>query len=170
MAARSLFSVVLLLTSLSAFTQIVPDLANPVRFPVDTSTNARTAPVIISGKVVADDGAAPAQPVAVQRMCNGQVRTVAYTDASGSFQVDLNRDEQSSSVSLPLASEGTGAGQKLGIDCELRFELDGFAPHAIPLTGITSGPSVMNDNRTNIRDTRARCYAGERDRVRREAV
>src|SRR6266566_4665701 len=144
MAARSLFSVVLLLTSLSAFTQIVPDLANPVRFPVDTSTNARTAPVIISGKVVADDGAAPAQPVAVQRMCNGQVRTVAYTDASGSFQVDLNRDEQSSSVSLPLASEGTGAGQKLGVDCELRFELDGFAPHAIPLTGITSGPSVTN--------------------------
>src|SRR5438034_7806962 len=105
MAARSLFSVVLLLTSLSAFTQIVPDLANPVRFPVDTSTNARTAPVIISGKVVADDGAVPTQPVAVQRMCNGQVRTVAYTDASGSFQVDLNRvdlnrDEQSSSVSL----------------------------------------------------------------------
>ena len=144
MAARSLFSVVLLLTSLSAFTQIVPDLANPVRFPVDTSTNARAAPVIISGKVVVDDGAVPTQPVAVQRMCNGQVRTVAYTDASGSFQVDLNRDEQSSSVSLPLASEGTGAGQKLGVDCELRFELDGFAPHAIPLTGITSGPSVTN--------------------------
>src|SRR5207247_5859536 len=48
MAARSLFSVVLLLTSLRAFTQIVPDLANPVRFPVDTSTNASTAPVILS--------------------------------------------------------------------------------------------------------------------------
>src|SRR5438094_8110772 len=76
MAARSLFSVVLLLTSLSAFTQIVPDLANPVRFPVDTSTNARTAPAIISGKVVADDGAGPTTPVAVQRMCNGQVRTL----------------------------------------------------------------------------------------------
>src|SRR5437764_11230896 len=144
MAARSLLSVVLLLTSLSALPPIVPVLGNPVRFPVDTSTNARAAPVIISGKVVVDDGAVPTQPVAVQRMCNGQVRTVAYTDASGSFQVDLNRDEQSSSVSLPLASEGTGAGQKLGIDCELRFELDGFAPHAVPLTGITSGPSVTN--------------------------
>src|SRR5437667_8778294 len=91
MAARSLFSVVLLLTSLSAFTQIVPDLANPVRFPVDTSTNARTAPVIISGKVVTDDGAVPTQLIAVQRMCNGQVRNVAYTDASGAFQVDLAR-------------------------------------------------------------------------------
>src|SRR5947208_15187802 len=91
MAARSLFSVALLLTSLSAFTQIVPDLANPVRFPVDTSTTARTAPVIISGKVVADDGAVPAQPVAVPRMCNGQVRTVASTDARGAFQVDLNK-------------------------------------------------------------------------------
>src|SRR5437879_2153933 len=33
------------------------------------------------------------------------------------------------------------------------------------------GPrNTMNDNRTNIRDTRTRCYAGERDRVRREAV
>src|SRR3989442_2553854 len=144
MAVRRVSCVTLLLTSLSVFAQIMPDFANSVRFPVDTSTNARTAPVIISGKVVADDGAVPTQPVAVQRMCNGQVRTVAYTDASGSFQVDLNRDEQSSSVSLPLASEGTGAGQKLGIDCELRFELDGFAPHAIPLTGITSGPSVTN--------------------------
>src|SRR5213595_1036703 len=144
MAVRRVSCVTLLLTSLSVFAQIMPDFANSVRFPVDTSTNARAAPVIISGKVVVDDGAVPTQPVAVQRMCNGQVRTVAYTDASGSFQVDLNRDEQSSSVSLPLASEGTGAGQKLGVDCELRFELDGFAPHAIPLTGITSGPSVTN--------------------------
>src|SRR5436853_7719943 len=98
MAARSLFSVVLLLTSLSAFTQIVPDLANPVRFPVDTSTNARTAPAIISGKVVADDGAVPTQPVAVQRMCNAQVRTVAYTAARGMLQVDPSKDEQSSTV------------------------------------------------------------------------
>src|SRR5256712_11914910 len=132
MAARSLFSVVLLLISLSAFTQIVPDLANPVRFPVDTSTNARTAPVIISGKVVVDDGAVPTQPVAVQRMCNGQVRNVAYPDASGSVQVDLNRDEQASFASLPLASEGTGAGQKPSIHRELICELDDVAPQAVP--------------------------------------
>src|SRR5207244_11401720 len=132
MAARSLFSVVLLLTSLSAFTQIVPDLANPVRFPVDTSTNARTAPVIISGKVVADDGAVPTQPVAVQRMCNGHVRTVAYTDASGSFEGDLNRDEQSRAVSLPLASEGRGTGQKRGCDSKLTVEDAGDEPYWSP--------------------------------------
>src|SRR5437879_7009920 len=105
MAVRRVSWFTLLLTSLCLFAQIVPDLANPVRFPVDTSTNARTAPVIISGKVVADDGAVPTQPVAVQRMCNGQVRTVAYTDASGSFHVDLNRDEQPSHVSQQLAPE-----------------------------------------------------------------
>jgi len=144
MAVRRVSCVTLLLTSLSAFAQIMPDLANPVRFPVDTSTHARTAPVIVSGKVVADDGAVPTQPVAVQRMCNGQVRTMAETDASGSFQVDLNREEQPSSAPLPLASEGTGAGQKLGTDCELKFELDGFASRAIALAGITSGPSVTN--------------------------
>src|SRR2546427_11504101 len=125
MAARSLFSVALLLTSLSAFTQIVPDLANPVRFPVDTSTNARTAPVIISGKVVADDGAVPTHPLAVPRMCNGQVRTVAYTDASGSIQGDLNRDRHASSLPLPLASAGTGEGQKLGGHSCRGLELEG---------------------------------------------
>jgi tetratricopeptide (TPR) repeat protein len=148
MAVRPLFCIPLLLSSLSAFAQIMPDLANPVRSPVDMSTNARTAPVtapvIVSGKVVVDDGAVPTQPVAVQRMCNGQARTMAETDASGSFQVDLNRDEQPSSAPLPLPSEGTGPGQKLGTDCELKFELDGFASRSVPLTGITSGPSITN--------------------------
>jgi tetratricopeptide (TPR) repeat protein len=144
MAARPLLCIALLLTSLSACAQIVSDRANPTRFPADTSANARAAHVIISGKVVADDGAAPPQPVAIQRMCNGQTSTMAYTDASGSFQFDLNRDEQPSSLALPLASEGVGAGQKLGPDCELRFELDGFASRAMPLAGITTGSSVTN--------------------------
>src|SRR5437763_4408931 len=144
MAARSLLCIALLLTSLSAFAQIVSDLANPTRFPADTSANARGAHVIISGKVVADDGAAPPQPVAIQRVCNGQTSTIAYTDASGSFQFDLNRDEQPSSLALPLASEGASASQKLGPDCELRFELDGFASRAMPLAGITTGSSVTN--------------------------
>src|SRR5438034_6100558 len=48
MAARSLFSLLLLLTSLSAFTQLLPVLTNPVLFQVDTATNSSTAPAIIS--------------------------------------------------------------------------------------------------------------------------
>jgi tetratricopeptide (TPR) repeat protein len=52
-----------------------------------TDTIAR--PMYISGKVIMDDGTAPAQSVVIQRVCNGNPRAAGHTDGKGNFSIDL---------------------------------------------------------------------------------
>src|SRR5882724_11349171 len=57
--------------------------------------------IILSGKIVLDDGTALPGVVAVQTLCKGRRRTVTHTDASGGF-------------SFTLIEQGSGA-QSLGV-------------------------------------------------------
>ncbi len=55
-----------------------------------TSDPELTRPdILLSGKVVVDDGMPPPGQVAVQTVCRGQKRTVAYTDSNGEFSFTL---------------------------------------------------------------------------------
>src|SRR5579863_6667900 len=42
-------------------------------------------PIFLSGRVLMDDGTAPGTSIAIQRVCSGSPRTVAFTNAKGQF-------------------------------------------------------------------------------------
>ena len=48
--------------------------------------------MLLSGKVVLDDGTPPPERVAIQRVCNGSSRREGYTDSRGNFQIAFGRD------------------------------------------------------------------------------
>jgi tetratricopeptide (TPR) repeat protein len=52
---------------------------NPGQYP-DTQM-----PIFLSGRVLMDDGTAPATSIPIQRICSGTPRTVAFTNARGQF-------------------------------------------------------------------------------------
>ena len=55
-----------------------------------TTPDYNQRPMYISGKVIMDDGTAPTDSVTIQLTCGSSPRSVAHTDSSGSFSVDLN--------------------------------------------------------------------------------
>jgi hypothetical protein len=67
----------------------LPSAASPIAEP---NTNPRS--VFIAGKVVIQGGGAPADHIAIERVCNGLVRREGYTDSKGEFQFELGRNQQ----------------------------------------------------------------------------
>src|SRR5258705_208449 len=65
--------------------------------------------IILSGKVVMDDGTAISGSAAVQTFCRGQKRTVTYTDANGEFSFTLV--EHRSSVGAMGAPDASVSGR-----------------------------------------------------------
>src|SRR5580692_7073118 len=49
-------------------------------------------PIYISGKVVIEDGSAVSPNVAIERLCGGIPKTVAYTDSTGRFSFQWGGD------------------------------------------------------------------------------
>lgn len=47
-------------------------------------------PIILSGRVVMDDGNPPSERVSVERVCNGRARRETYTDSKGYFTITIN--------------------------------------------------------------------------------
>ncbi|HXA63867.1 MAG TPA: hypothetical protein VNV82_01885 [Bryobacteraceae bacterium] len=47
-------------------------------------------PVLLTGKVVMEDGTPPPEPVTIQLICRATPRSIGYTDSKGGFAVDLN--------------------------------------------------------------------------------
>jgi tetratricopeptide (TPR) repeat protein len=47
-------------------------------------------PVLLTGKVVMEDGTAPPEPVAIQLVCRATPRSIGYTNPKGGFAVDVN--------------------------------------------------------------------------------
>jgi tetratricopeptide (TPR) repeat protein len=47
-------------------------------------------PLLLTGKVVMEDGTPPPESVAIQLVCRATPRSVGYTDPKGGFAVDLN--------------------------------------------------------------------------------
>jgi tetratricopeptide (TPR) repeat protein len=102
---------------------------------------------LISGKVLMEDGAPPPEPVAVERVCNGQSRREGYTDSHGQFQFqmgqnngvlqdattsnfDLSMNQRNSSV-FGAPQNGISSRDLLG--CEMRAALPGFQSSTVML-------------------------------------
>jgi outer membrane protein assembly factor BamD (BamD/ComL family) len=95
-------------------------------FPTSpTGSDSITRPVYISGKVIMDDGTAPAQSVVIQRVCNGSPHAAGHTDSKGSFSIDL--------TDRLAASEDADASERGG------FRLPGSASNSNG--GFSSGSS-----------------------------
>jgi tetratricopeptide (TPR) repeat protein len=97
-----------------------------------------TQPLFISGRVLLEGGAAPPEPVAIERVCNGAVRKQSYTDSSGAFQFQLDQNpvvldasetpaNSSISTNTSLTNNQTQEALKLRYQgCEIRAVLPGF--------------------------------------------
>jgi tetratricopeptide (TPR) repeat protein len=121
-------------------TNSTPDLGSP-----------ESAPIFISGKVVVDDGSPAPQNISIQRICQNNPRTVAYTDGKGHFSFQWGNtsatvipDASEGGFSGPLSIGGRGQGQQGAAmarragdplaGCEIRASATGFRSDSIDLT------------------------------------
>jgi tetratricopeptide (TPR) repeat protein len=107
------------------------------------SLSSRTRPILLTGKVVLNDGTSPGEPVRIERVCNGAGRPHAegFTDSKGRFTITLGQERDA----MPDASEAQtrtdqiGSNQTGGIrtsdlmSCELRALLPGFRSDTVSL-------------------------------------
>jgi tetratricopeptide (TPR) repeat protein len=128
--------------------------ANPSLGSGGGALGANTArPIYISGKVVIEDGAAVSPNVAIERICGGIPKTVAYTDSTGRFSFQWGGDrsmsvtDASDAGSGRTGSGGFGSSQSAGgantlaadpfgnrmMNCELRASLAGFSSDTVNL-------------------------------------
>jgi tetratricopeptide (TPR) repeat protein len=142
-----------------------PGLPNPNQYPNNNNPNNRfpeqqQRPIFLSGKVMLDDGTPPAEPVTIERVCNGNPRAEAYTDSKGRFSFQLGQSQgvlQDASMSSagdgrfggggygntssPMGTNqstggfggagGSGTSDLMG--CEIRANLPGFRSDSINL-------------------------------------
>ncbi len=123
-------------------------------------------PIFLSGKVMLDDGTAPAEPVLIERVCNGNPRPEGYTDSKGRFSFQLGQNSMlipdasvSSASDDPFSSMGAGGGFNRGsaarggsgmgadmrlMGCELRASLPGYRSDVVNLAGrrVMDNPEV----------------------------
>ncbi len=113
-------------------------------------------PIMLSGRVVMDDGNPPSERVAIERVCNGRARREAYTDSKGyfSFTIDdrqpqtMMQDASVGAESLDpiMRPSGMGLSSPSGLPpdptgtraltgCELRAALPGATSETVQLTG-----------------------------------
>jgi tetratricopeptide (TPR) repeat protein len=108
-------------------------------------------PIFISGKVALSDGAAPSDPVNIERVCGGTTRVEAHTDRKGRFSFELGRgmEFQDASSDGQDGFGGRGFGGPRGpargptslrdnnlFNCELRASLPGYRSDLISLANI----------------------------------
>ena len=110
-------------------------------------------PIMLTGRVVYDDGTPPNDRVSIERVCNGKARREAYTDSRGYFSITI--DDRQPTMMMQDASvgaEGLDASMRPGgmtssmiapdpsgtrnlNGCELRAVLAGSTSNSIQLTG-----------------------------------
>jgi tetratricopeptide (TPR) repeat protein len=101
-----------------------------------TGPDPSTQPIFISGKVLLEGGGAVAEPVAIERVCNGTSHREGYSDSKGQFgfQLGLNVNFQDASETNASASASpqprVGSSNNRGpmnlAGCEFRAVLAGF--------------------------------------------
>jgi cytochrome c-type biogenesis protein CcmH/NrfG len=112
-------------------------------------------PIFISGKVTLPDGTPPPEPVRIERVCAGNVRTEGFTDRKGRFSFELGRSNEFQDASMggsdtfpsggmagrtgSVGGSRTGSRNSMGIDsrlfgCELRVTLAGYTSQSVDLT------------------------------------
>jgi tetratricopeptide (TPR) repeat protein len=70
-------------------------------------------PIFLSGTVVMDGGAGPAADVAIQRVCSGAPRTVAFTNSKGHFNFQWGA---TSGIVQDASESGSGNGMRTADD------------------------------------------------------
>ena len=131
-----------------------------------TNSSAGTLPpppIMISGRVMLEDGTAPTDSVVIERVCNGNPRAEGYTDTHGYFVLSLGstnsqfQDASESAGGLGRTSQqlggigglgGVGLGSSTGmgsstrtsgladprlLNCELRARLSGYRSQTVSL-------------------------------------
>ena len=110
------------------------------------------APVLLTGRVLLENGSPPPHPAQVLRVCNSIAHSEGFTDAQGYFGIHFGstatvsqdaseQDRLSPSVTAPvqvLPSLGDEAGASLTtdkrlLDCELRAVLAGYHSSSVPI-------------------------------------
>jgi tetratricopeptide (TPR) repeat protein len=124
----------------------------PGSFPSSTSPNGSnpfpgtgTRPIMISGKVVLDDGTAPPPSILIERVCaGGRPHPEAYTDSKGRFTATLGQElgmmadasETPNRNELPGANPaGGGIREDQLAGCDLRATLAGYRSDTVSLAG-----------------------------------
>jgi tetratricopeptide (TPR) repeat protein len=120
----------------------------PTLPPQPTAPPEIERPIFLSGRVLTDAGTAPSEPVAIQSVCSGRVRTEAYTDTKGRFNLEFGKgmgvfqDASMDSQGDPLfgsATQSSGSSSQFRNDtfrlqnCELQASLPGFRSESILL-------------------------------------
>jgi tetratricopeptide (TPR) repeat protein len=121
-------------------------------------------PIMLSGKVMMEDGTPPPEPVLIERVCNGIARGEQHTDSKGRFSFQLGQNSailQDASTGSdtgfgrdvgmgPGGSRGGFGGMNRGISerelsgCEIRANLPGFQSSVVQLAGrrVLDNPDV----------------------------
>jgi tetratricopeptide (TPR) repeat protein len=113
----------------------------------------------LSGKVMMDDGSAPPEPVAVERVCGAARKSGGHTDSKGRFNFQVGQDQAemvgedagigAGNIAPDSAANGrstdvtgsTGSSSTLGSDsrlvnCDLRAVLPGYRSDVVNLAGL----------------------------------
>jgi tetratricopeptide (TPR) repeat protein len=115
-----------------------------------TQPTEASRPIFLSGRVRYSDGGAPADRVAIERVCNGRPHTEGYTDSKGNFSFELGRNNmmyadatesnpmgglgRSSATGAAAATQmGNGVTERALMNCEIRANLPGFRSDVIML-------------------------------------
>jgi len=126
--------------------------------PNPTNPNTPTGnfqPIFVSGHVTIVGGEKLAEPVAIERICNGMTRREGYTDFKGEFQFqigqnlgfqDASENDPQSQPGNPMPSSGRSLShQTMTLQgCELRAVLAGFQSSTVRLQPII-GDSFQTD-------------------------
>lgn len=132
----------------------IPNESGPLR-------TGGSRPVYITGKLAMEDGSEVPQNIAIQRVCGGIVKTVAYTDSKGRFGFQwedrgllvTDADDAGTGPSGRAGSSGFGGAQSTGgsnplatdpfgsrmMNCELRASLAGFTSDSVALANRRAG-------------------------------
>jgi len=111
-------------------------------------------PIFVSGRVLMEDGTAPTESIAIERVCNGQPHTEGYTDSKGYFALELGRQNNGVMVDASEETSGftmgglggsqtgrngsnslgaMGSGETRFMNCDLRARLAGFRSQTLSL-------------------------------------
>jgi tetratricopeptide (TPR) repeat protein len=133
---------------------------NPAPTPTTTTpASSIPTPMYVSGRVMLEDGTAPAESVVIETLCNGVAHGQGYTDSRGYFSIELG----SRTAMIQDASEygtsngtgnagGTGFGGGIGqtsnplsggsqtteqkyMGCDVQAKLVGYRSQTVPLAG-----------------------------------
>jgi tetratricopeptide (TPR) repeat protein len=128
-----------------------PTTGTPGRLPT-TTTNPNTStfpgdaarPILISGKVMLDDGTSPPPGVLLERICaSGRPRPEGYTDSKGHFTFTLGQEigMMADASEAPNRGDIAGANPMGGVtqsqiqNCDIRASFAGFRSDTISLAG-----------------------------------